>query len=60
MGARILAIVDTFDAMITKRPYREIPFSKQQALEEIKRNAGSQFDPKLVEVFLKIVDQFEV
>ena len=60
VGARILAIVDTFDAMITKRPYREIPFSKQQALEEIKRNAGSQFDPKLVEVFLKIVDQFEV
>ena len=54
IGARILSVVDTYDAMITKRPYRQIPFSKQEALEEIKRNSGSQFDPKIVEVFLRI------
>jgi diguanylate cyclase (GGDEF)-like protein len=48
---RILAIVDTFDAMTNDRPYRKaLPSSV--AVEEIVKNAGHQFDPQLVDVFL--------
>lgn len=50
--ARILAVADTFDAMTAERPYRTAP-GKVQALEEIKRYAGTQFDPKVVEAFLR-------
>ncbi|AIO19644.1 Cyclic di-GMP phosphodiesterase response regulator RpfG [Candidatus Izimaplasma bacterium HR1] len=52
--SRILSICDAFDAMISNRVYRDA-LSKKQALKEIKRNAGTQFDPVLVERFLKIV-----
>lgn len=50
--SRILTIADTFDALTSKRPYRETvgPF---QALKEINKNAGTQFDPELVKMFLK-------
>ena len=53
LGARILAIADTFDAMTTDRPYRK-GVSEKDAIEEILRNKGSQFDSELVDVFLKI------
>jgi len=52
--SRILAIIDAFDAMTRGRPYKE-PVSEQEALKEIERCAGSQFDPKLVEVFLEVM-----
>ncbi len=52
--ARIVAIVDAYDAMTNQRPYRS-PLSKEEAVEELKRNAGTQFDPKLVNVFVKKV-----
>jgi putative nucleotidyltransferase with HDIG domain len=50
--SRILTIADTFDALTSKRPYRNTvgPF---QALKEIHKCAGSQFDPNLVKIFLK-------
>jgi putative two-component system response regulator len=52
LGARILALADTYDAMTSDRPYRNaLPVSK--ALEEIKRCSGSQFDPEVVRAFLK-------
>lgn len=52
--SRILSIVDTYDAMISSRPYREgIP--KEKALKEIKRCSGTQFDPYLVEKFVEII-----
>jgi len=54
--ARIIAIVDAFDAMTSFRPYRKT-LTREEALEEIKRNAGLQFDPHLVEVFLKVMDE---
>ncbi len=54
LECRILSVVDAFDAMINDRPYRKAR-TKQEALEELKRCSGTQFDPKLVEVFLKLV-----
>ncbi len=52
--ARILAIADAYDAMTSLRPYRE-QISSQQALNELKRCAGIQFDSELVESFCKII-----
>jgi putative two-component system response regulator len=52
LGARILAVADAFDAMTSDRPYRAaMPASK--AIAEIRRCAGSQFDPAVVAAFLK-------
>ncbi|MBI2251313.1 MAG: HD domain-containing protein [Armatimonadetes bacterium] len=51
LGAQIIAIADTFDAMTTDRPYRK-GFPKEEALKEIKGLAGTQFNPRVVEVFL--------
>lgn len=58
-GARILAIADAFDAMISDRPYRRAmhPLS---ALQEIRSNAGTQFDPRMVEVFCDIFPKLQV
>jgi putative two-component system response regulator len=53
MGARILAVADSFDAMTSDRPYRKA-MTVEEALEEIRRCSGSQFDPEVVAVFLKI------
>jgi len=56
LGARIFSIADAMDAMISDRPYRKaLPMS--HAREEIRRCAGTQFDPKVVEVFLSIPEQ---
>jgi cyclic di-GMP phosphodiesterase len=53
LGARIISIADTLDAMLSDWPYRNaLPMS--HAREEIRRCASTQFDPKIVEVFLSI------
>ena len=52
--SRIISIVDAYDVMQSRRPYKG-PISKTKALKEIKKCAGTQFDPQLVEIFLKIV-----
>lgn len=57
LGARIINIADSYEAMRSARSYRKIPLSKEQAIEEIKRNSGKQFDPKIVEAFLKIANK---
>jgi len=55
LGARIFAVADTLDAMISDRPYRRaLPVSA--ALKEIKRCTGTQFDPGVVKVFLSMPD----
>lgn len=53
LGARILAVADTFDAMTSDRPYRG-PMSPTKVLSEIKHCAGTQFDPVVVGALLKI------
>lgn len=52
--ARIIAVADSFDAMVSERPYKKGD-SVEAALEELKRVAGSQFDPAIVECFNKYV-----
>ncbi|MCF7926725.1 MAG: diguanylate cyclase [Candidatus Izimaplasma sp.] len=51
---RIIAIADSFDAMTTDRPYRK-GLSLEQAIWELKKNAGRQFDPDLVETTVKLI-----
>ena len=50
MGARIISIADAYDTMTTRRPYRDV-ISQEEALEELRRCSGTQFDPILVGVF---------
>jgi len=54
LGARIFAVADAFDAMTSNRPYRRA-LSVDKAQEEILGNSGSQFDPQVVEAFLRCV-----
>jgi len=56
LGARIFAVVDTFDAMTSDRPYRKA-LNYQIAREEIIRFSGRQFDPGIVQVFLNIPEE---
>lgn len=53
---RIIAVVDAYDAMTSDRPYRKA-LSKEEAIAELKKNAGSQFDPEIVEIFLKALEK---
>ncbi|MDF2615038.1 MAG: metal dependent phosphohydrolase [Clostridia bacterium] len=57
--ARILAIADTYDAMTTNRPYRK-GLSCETVLEEIKKGKGTQFDPQLAEVFIKLMKENQI
>lgn len=54
LGARILAVADSYDAMISDRPYRKA-MSPAEAIAELKRFSGTQFDPHVVEVFIGLV-----
>jgi HD-GYP domain-containing protein (c-di-GMP phosphodiesterase class II) len=58
IGARIISVVDSYDAMTSRRVYRE-PLSSEQAQAELRRCAGSQFDPQVVAAFLRILDEQE-
>ncbi|MDD5681343.1 MAG: HD domain-containing protein [Candidatus Omnitrophica bacterium] len=57
IGARIIHLADAYEAMRSARSYRKIPLTKEAAIEEITKNSGTQFDPKVVEAFLRIVDR---
>lgn len=56
LGGRILAVADAYDAMISTRVYRSA-MNKEEAIREIRKCSGSQFDPKVVEAFARIMDK---
>jgi len=58
LHGRIMAIVDVYDAIVSKRPYKE-PLTEDEAVKNIEMNAGKQFDPKIVQVFVEIKDKFK-
>jgi diguanylate cyclase (GGDEF)-like protein len=58
LSSRIIAVADAYDAMIGARPYR-LGMSKEDAEKELRRCAGAQFDPVVVDFFLSVVDEFD-
>jgi diguanylate cyclase (GGDEF)-like protein len=56
VGARIVAIADAYEAMVAGRPYRKA-ISHEAALQELRRHAGMQFDPALVEAFAELFSE---
>ncbi len=56
LAARIFAVVDAWDALNTDRPYR-LASSKEKSLEEIRTQAGKHFDPKVVETFIRLIQE---
>ena len=59
LSARIVAIADVFDALTTRRPYKE-PWTEEAALDYIQAQAGKHFDPRLVELFIPLHPQLQV
>jgi response regulator RpfG family c-di-GMP phosphodiesterase len=54
LGGRIVAIADVFDALCSKRVYKE-PWSEDDVLAEMKKLSGTKFDPNLMEVFFEVL-----
>ena len=59
LEARIVAVADAYDAMRSDRPYRGA-LSREEAIKELKKNAGSQFDSLVVKAFLEVLDEGSV
>jgi len=58
LEGRIMAIADVYDALVSERPYK-MPFTHEKAVEIIKEDSGRHFDPKVVEAFLAVADEFQ-
>jgi len=56
LGSRIVAVIDAYDAMTSNRPYRKA-LSKDFAVAELKKGSGTQFDPQVIDVFVKILKE---
>jgi putative two-component system response regulator len=54
MAGRIVAVADVFDALTSERPYKKA-WTMEEAVEEMRRQSGRQFDPRVVEAFLRVV-----
>lgn len=59
LDARIIAVADTFDAITSTRSYRKAK-TKEYAVNEIQKNSGIQFDPRVVEAFLRLIKNSEI
>ena len=59
LEGRIMVIADVYDALVSERPYKK-PFTHKEAVEIIKNESGTHFDPKIVEAFLNVADDFLV
>ncbi|MEL7565544.1 MAG: HD-GYP domain-containing protein [Dehalobacterium sp.] len=57
LGSRIISIADAYEAMVSPRPYQK-SLSLSESWQEIKNNSGSQFDPKLVQILIKITSKY--
>jgi putative two-component system response regulator len=58
LQGRIMAIVDVYDALVSERPYKEA-FPHEEAVKIIMESSGSQYDPKIAEVFLSVQEHFK-
>ena len=58
LEARIVSCVDVFDALLSRRPYKE-PWEMERAIDYIRSNSGKQFDPEIVKVFLRHVEDLK-
>lgn len=56
LSARVMAVADVFDALMSKRSYKE-PFTVEQAMDIIKEGSGKHFDPKVVEAFIAAAEE---
>jgi len=56
--ARIITVIESYEAMTSERLYKRAK-SKEEAIEELKREKGKQFDPRIVDIFLKILEEEE-
>lgn len=56
IGARIVAVVDVYQALVSNRPYRRA-YSKREAIKIIKEESGTHFDPKIVKTFMEMVSK---
>jgi HD-GYP domain-containing protein (c-di-GMP phosphodiesterase class II) len=59
LAARVMAVISAFEAMITKKPYRKA-LSISAAVEELRRNSGTQFDPGIVKIFCEVIAQKKI
>lgn len=59
LSARIMALVDVYDALRARRPYKN-PFTQEQTLEVIRTESGRTFDPRITEVFYTVTDEFDM
>jgi putative two-component system response regulator len=58
LQGRIMAVVDVYDALVSERPYKKA-FPEEEAVKIISENSGSHYDPKIVDVFLKVREAFK-
>lgn len=59
VGARLMAVADVYDALVSRRPYKE-PYPHEVAVQEIIKGKGTQFDPDVIDAFLIIADELPV
>lgn len=59
LEARVVALADVYDALSTKRPYKE-PFPQEKCLKIIKQSSGTHFDPKIVDAFFNRLNRIEI
>ena len=57
LEGRLMAIADVYDALLSERPYKK-PFAHEEAVETIREDSGTHFDPMLVEAFLNVAEDF--
>jgi HD-GYP domain-containing protein (c-di-GMP phosphodiesterase class II) len=56
LEARIVSLIDVYDALISERPYKK-PFTKSKSLDLIREGIGTQFDPEIAKIFIKLVEK---